>query len=112
MKISTIGQLLEANGWAMAGPLRSLNISRQYYYAGLALLIVMILIAAVKVYRVWEELQDVEEPDSPEDLLHAFEEARAAGEIDDAEMERVRARLGYGKRPADKPKAPDDPGVK
>ncbi len=109
MKISTIGRLLDAHAWAMVGPLRSLNISRQYYYVGLALLIVMIVIAAVKAYRVWEEVHDVEEPDSPADLLEAFEEARAAGEIDDAELERVRERLGYGQQPVDK-EPPDDRG--
>jgi hypothetical protein len=37
----------------------------------------------------------VEEPDSPGDLLASFEQAHAAGELDDEEFERVRARLKH-----------------
>ena len=37
---------------------------------------------------MWEDIHDVEEPDSPADLLATFEEAHAAGEMDDEEFER------------------------
>ena len=53
----------------------------------------MRLVAGIKAYRMWEELQDVAEPDSPADLLETFEVAHAAGELDDQEIERVRRRL-------------------
>jgi hypothetical protein len=101
----------EITAWALTGPLRSLKISPQYYYVGLALLIVMIVFALVKAYRVWAEIQDVEEPASPADLLQSFEEARAAGELNEEEMERVRQRLARSAMPAPKKSsasAPDD----
>ena len=63
------------------------------YYVGLGILVVLMVVAIVKAYRMWEELHDVEEPDSPTDLLESFEEAHAAGELDDEEFERVRQRL-------------------
>jgi hypothetical protein len=98
--------LMEITGWAMMGPLRSLKISPQSYYVGLALLIGLMVIALVKAYRVWEEIRDVEEPDSPADLLESFEQARAEGELNDEEMERVRQRLARSAMPAPPPKKP------
>jgi hypothetical protein len=87
------------------------KVSPVYYYAGLAILVVLMLIAFLKAYRMWEEIHDVEEPDSPTDLLEAFEEAHAAGELDDEEFERVRRRLTGP--PADLgPAKPAEPGVK
>ena len=53
---------------------------------------------------MWEEIHDVEEPDSPDDLLETFEEAHAAGELDDEEFARVRRRLASPPaQPADTP---------
>jgi hypothetical protein len=69
------------------------SVSAWQYYVGLLILAVFLAVAAVKSYQMWEELHDVEEPDSPSDLLETFEEAHAAGEIDDEELERVRHRL-------------------
>ncbi len=63
------------------------------YYLGLGILVALMVVALVKAYRMWEELHDVEEPDSPTDLLASFEEAHDAGELDDEEFERVRQRL-------------------
>ena len=63
------------------------------YYLGLGILLVLMVVAVVKAYQMWEELHDVEEPDSPIDLLESFEQAHAAGELDDEEFARVRERL-------------------
>jgi hypothetical protein len=63
------------------------------YYVGLALLVAIGLVALYRAYRVWEEIHDVEDPDSPADLLEAFSQAHAAGELDDEEFDRVRQRL-------------------
>jgi hypothetical protein len=63
------------------------------YYVGLAVLVILLVIALVAAYRVWSEIHDVEEPDSPEDLLESFEQAHAAGVLDDRELARVRWRL-------------------
>ncbi len=78
------------------------------YYLGLGILLVLMVVALVKAYRMWEELQDVEEPDSPADLLESFEEAHAAGELDDEEFERVRRRLAGPTTGEDEKSAPAD----
>jgi hypothetical protein len=63
------------------------------YYVGLAMLVVLLVVALVTAYRVWVEIHDVEEPDSPAELLESFEQAHAAGILDDAEFARVRGQL-------------------
>jgi hypothetical protein len=62
-------------------------------YVGLAVLGVLLVLCLIKAFRVWEEIHDVEEPASPVDLLESFEQAHAAGELDDEEFARVRQRL-------------------
>jgi hypothetical protein len=63
------------------------------YYVGLALLVVVLVAALISVYRVWGEIHEDEEPDSPADLLKSFEQAHAAGVLDKEELDRVRRRL-------------------
>ncbi len=88
--------------------------SYQPTYIGLALLAVLLVVALIKAYRVWEEIHDVEEPDSPADLLAAFKQAHAAGELDDEELERVRERLErssvIGEHPTARPPSNDRTG--
>ncbi len=62
-------------------------------YIGLAVLAVLLVLALIKAYRVWEELNDVEETASPADVLKSLERAHFAGDLSDEEFERVRARL-------------------
>ena len=66
------------------------------YYVGLAVLVVLLVVSLVTAYRVWVEIHDVEEPDSPADLLESFEQARAAGILDEEEFRRVRWQLTGG----------------
>jgi hypothetical protein len=80
-------------GLFAAAPARRVGVSPSYYYVGLVVLVVLMLVALFKAYRMWEEIHDVAEPDTPADLLETFEEAHAAGELDDQEFERVRQRL-------------------
>jgi hypothetical protein len=81
------------------------------YYLGLGILLVLMVVALVKAYQMWEELHDVEEPDSPIDLLESFEEAHAAGELDDEELARVRQRLAGPTTGQDEKSAPADRDV-
>ncbi len=69
-------------------------------YIPLALLTVLLAALLWKAVRVWSEIHDVEEPDSPTDLLASFEQAHATGELDDAEFARVRAQFGGPARSA------------
>ncbi len=76
------------------------------YYAGLAVVVVVVLIAAIGFYRVWLEVREEEEPDSPDVVLESFRRAHAAGEIDDQELERVTRVLAPGPFPP-RPQKPD-----
>jgi uncharacterized membrane protein len=64
-----------------------------WYNLGLATILVAGLIAFIWAYRVWSEVNEEEDPATPDELMEAFEEARAAGELDDEEYARVRERL-------------------
>jgi len=89
---SLLERLVRVAGWyAAVRP----GQSNQPTYIGLALLALLLVVLLVKAYRVWGEIHDVEEPDSPGDLLASFERAHAAGELDDTEFERVRAHLAH-----------------
>jgi hypothetical protein len=88
-----------------AAPLPWLNWSPPYYL-GLGILAVLMVVAVVKAYQMWEEIHEVDEPDSPTDLLESFEEAHAAGELDDEEFERVRRRLAGPPAGQDEESAP------
>jgi uncharacterized membrane protein len=63
------------------------------YYIGLVLLSVAAIMLSIHAYRVWQEIHEEEEPDSPADLLESFEQAHAEGELDEQELERVRRLL-------------------
>jgi hypothetical protein len=62
-------------------------------YIPLALLVVLLAASLIKAVRVWGEIYDVEEPDTPSDLLASFQQAHAQGELDDAEFARVTEKL-------------------
>ncbi len=63
------------------------------YYVGLLLLSIVSMMLLIHAYRVWQEIHEEEEPDSPIDLLESFEQAHAEGELNDQEMDRVRRLL-------------------
>ncbi len=88
-------------GWATAsnsvGPLAAAAMtSGTWYYLGLALVLVIVVITLIAFLRTWGEINDVEEPDSPADLLESFEKAHAEGELNDRELDRVRRLLAAG----------------
>lgn len=60
---------------------------------GAVILIIALIVAVVVGWRNWQEAHEEEATDSPEDLLASFEEAHAAGDIDDDEMRRLRSKL-------------------
>jgi hypothetical protein len=78
---------------AMRGWNWAINYGTPAYWLGLALLSVVLLFALLRAYREWQDIHDVEEPDSPDDLLSSFRAAHALGELDDDEMQRVEQRL-------------------
>lgn len=75
---------------------------------GGVVLVVALVIAVIVAWKNWEEAHEEVKSESPEEILSSLEDAHAAGEIDDQEMDRVRARLagpGLGERG----KNPEDP---
>ncbi len=83
------------------------------YYAGLAVVVAVTMLAIAVFYREWREMQDVEEPDQPQDLLDSFVQAHAQGELDAGELERVRRLLSddLKGREASSPPPVGEPGT-
>jgi hypothetical protein len=77
-----------------------------WYNIGLVVVLIAVVVAAVLAYRVWSEVNEDIAPASTDELLQSFEEARAAGELDDEEYARVRQRLEQGPPPAAGPEEP------
>lgn len=67
-----------------------------YYYGGLGLLAVAMIWAAIIAQRSWEEANEDLDPATPDELLDAFRQARAEGELDENEFARVQRRLKRG----------------
>jgi len=106
-----------AIGWEAASkltvPLAARVETGLLYYVGLAVVVVFLVCALVAAYRHWEEMNDIEEPDLPADLLESFRQAHADGALDEEELDRVRRVLSAGERgTADIPVAspPNRPG--
>lgn len=66
------------------------------YYVGLAVVVAIVIGTLAAFFRIWMEIHEDEEPDTPEELLESFQEAHAAGEIDERELARVREVLSVG----------------
>ncbi|MFO0891747.1 MAG: hypothetical protein U0790_21725 [Isosphaeraceae bacterium] len=67
--------------------------SATWYNIGLVVVVACTTIMAVVAYRTWVEAHEDVEPVSTGELLESFERARAAGDLDDEEYDRVRRRL-------------------
>lgn len=70
------------------------------WYLAFGLLSCAIVIGVVVAVRLWREIHEDEEPATNEELLAEFRQAHAAGEIDEAEFQRVTALLTT---PGDRP---------
>jgi hypothetical protein len=64
-----------------------------WYNVGLAVVVVSAAIMALIAYRAWAEAHEDLDPVSNQDLLASFEQARADGELDEEEYDRVRKRI-------------------
>ncbi len=64
-----------------------------WYNIGLVVVLIALLIAAVLAYRVWTEVNEEIAPATPDELIAAFDQARAEGELDEEEYTRVLNRL-------------------
>ncbi len=64
------------------------------YLLPLALLAAALVAGVVMAYRLWHEMNEDIEPASKGDLMAEIEQAYREGEIDEAEMQRIRERMG------------------
>jgi hypothetical protein len=64
-----------------------------WYNIGLVVVVAALIVAGIMAYRVYGEVNEDVDPASPEEVLAAFEQARAEGELDEEEYERVRRRF-------------------
>ena len=80
--------------------------SAALYNIGLVVLLVALATGVVMAYRVWHEVHEEIEPATPEELLAAFEQARAEGELDEEEYKRVRQTI---EKPASRAPSPKPP---
>jgi hypothetical protein len=85
-----------------------------WYNLGLVVLLVALACAGYWAYQVWHEVNEDEPPATAEELLASFEQARAAGELDDEEYARVRKRLEEtgGRPPRPSSRKPGDAGAR
>jgi hypothetical protein len=67
--------------------------SAMWYNIGLIVVLLALAVAGVMAYRVWHEVNEEIEPATPAELLATFEQARADGELDDEEYNRVRREI-------------------
>jgi hypothetical protein len=88
-------------------------VSRFWEYSlaiGLLVFGVVALLAIPRLYQKWQEWQEDEEaPASEEDILADFEEAHAAGELNDEELRRLQTLLGRPVKPRRHPQAASAP---
>jgi hypothetical protein len=75
---------------------------------GAAILVIALIVAIVVGWWNWREAHEEEVSDSPEDLLASFEAAHEAGDIDDDELNRLRAKL-TGNSPPNSPRKVEPP---
>jgi hypothetical protein len=73
---------------------------RALYYIGLVVVLVSLVVTSILAYRVWCEMNEDIEPATTDELLAPFDEARAAGELDEAEYARLRQRIQEAQLPA------------
>lgn len=104
---SKIGEALDAGVilWGAKAP------TPQPTVLGAVILVIALIVAVVVGWRNWQEAHEEEAADAPEDLLASFEEAHAAGDLDDDEIRRLRAKLAGDSSSSSTRKAsrPDNP---
>jgi FtsZ-interacting cell division protein ZipA len=62
-------------------------------YLPIILLAIVLVALLIKAHRLWQEIHEVDEVVTTDELLDSLEQAHADGELDDEEIERVRMRL-------------------
>jgi uncharacterized membrane protein len=67
--------------------------ARAWYNIGLAVVLLSLAVAFYWAYQMWSEVNEEVDPATAEELMFSFDQARAAGELDDEEYAKVRKRI-------------------
>jgi hypothetical protein len=67
--------------------------ARAWYNIGLAVVLLSMAVAFYWAYQMWTEVNEEVDPATAEELMASFDQARAAGELEDEEYAKVRKRI-------------------
>jgi uncharacterized membrane protein len=67
--------------------------ARAWYNIGLAVVLSVLALAFYWAYQMWTEINEEVDPATADELMASFDQARAAGELDDEEYAKVRKRI-------------------
>jgi len=67
--------------------------ARAWYNIGLAVVLLVMALACYWAYQMWMEVNEEVDPATADELMASFDQARAAGELDDEEYAKVRKRI-------------------
>jgi uncharacterized membrane protein len=66
---------------------------RAWYNIGLAVVLLVLALAFYWAYQMWKEVNEEVDPATTDELMASFDQARAAGELDDEEYAKIRKRI-------------------
>jgi uncharacterized membrane protein len=67
--------------------------ARAWYNIGLAVVLLVLVLACYWAYQMWIEVNEEVDPATANELMASFDQARAAGELDEEEYAKVRKRI-------------------
>jgi uncharacterized membrane protein len=67
--------------------------ARAWYNVGLAVVLLSLAVAFYWAYQMWSEVNEEVDPATADELMVSFDQARAAGELDEEEYAKVRKRI-------------------
>jgi uncharacterized membrane protein len=67
--------------------------ARAWYNIGLVVMLLILVLACYWAYEMWMEVNEEVDPATADELMASFDQARAAGELDDEEYAKVRKRI-------------------
>jgi uncharacterized membrane protein len=81
--------------------------ARAWYNIGLAVVFLVLALACYWAYQMWMEVNEEVDPATADELMASFDQARAAGDLDDEEYAKVRKRIEQTGSPGPRTGSPD-----
>jgi len=67
--------------------------AQAWYNIGLAVVLLVLALALYWAYQIWTEVNEEVDPATADELMASFDQARAAGDLDEEEYAKVRSRI-------------------